>query len=304
MNKRPELVVLAAGMGSRYGGLKQIDTIDDRGHIMIDYSIYDAIRAGFKDFTFIIKHAIEDDFKAVMNSHLAGKDINVKYVFQEIEKIPEGFAVPEGRVKPWGTAHALLCCRGIVDAPFAVINADDYYGANAFTNIYNFLANATDDDKYHYCMVGYRIKNTVTESGTVSRGICTYGEDNKLTSIVERTKVGIRDGEIFFTEDGTDHPLDPDSLVSMNLWGLTPSYIEECCRRFPRFLDENLPKNPERCEFHLPGVVSALISEGRCEVNVLDNTDKWYGVTYKEDKPSVVEAFKRLKADGVYPADF
>ena len=302
--KDPQLVILAAGMGSRYGGLKQIDKVDDEGHIIIDFSIHDAIKAGFREVVFIIKKEIERDFREVMDAHLEGKNISVKYVFQEIDKLPEGYSVPEGRKKPWGTAHALLCCRGVVDAPFAVINADDYYGVHAFEKIYNYLKSIKDENGYQYAMVGYRIKNTVTESGTVSRGICTYGEDNKLTSIVERTKVGIRDGEIYFTEDGTDHPLDPDSLVSMNLWGLTPSYIEECCRRFPRFLDENLPKNPERCEFHLPGVVSALISEGRCEVNVLDNTDKWYGVTYKEDKPSVVEAFKRLKADGVYPADF
>ena len=291
-------------MGSRYGGLKQIDKVDDEGHIIIDFSIHDAIKAGFREVVFIIKKEIERDFREVMDAHLEGKNISVKYVFQEIDKLPEGYSVPEGRKKPWGTAHALLCCQGVVDAPFAVINADDYYGVHAFEKIYNYLKSIKDENGYQYAMVGYRIKNTVTESGTVSRGICTYGEDNKLTSIVERTKVGIRDGEIYFTEDGTDHPLDPDALVSMNLWGLTPSYIEECCRRFPRFLDENLPKNPERCEFHLPGVVSALISEGRCEVNVLDNTDKWYGVTYKEDKPSVVEAFKRLKADGVYPADF
>ena len=302
--KDPQLVILAAGMGSRYGGLKQIDKVDDEGHIIIDFSIHDAIKAGFREVVFIIKKEIERDFREVMDAHLEGKNISVKYVFQEIDKLPEGYSVPEGRKKPWGTAHALLCCQGVVDAPFAVINADDYYGVHAFEKIYNYLKSIKDENGYQYAMVGYRIKNTVTESGTVSRGICTYGEDNKLTSIVERTKVGIRDGEIYFTEDGTDHPLDPDSLVSMNLWGLTPSYIEECCRRFPRFLDENLPKNPERCEFHLPGVVSALISEGRCEVNVLDNTDKWYGVTYKEDKPSVVEAFKRLKADGVYPADF
>ena len=302
--KDPQLVILAAGMGSRYGGLKQIDKVDDEGHIIIDFSIHDAIKAGFREVVFIIKKEIERDFREVMDAHLEGKNISVKYVFQEIDKLPEGYSVPEGRKKPWGTAHALLCCQGVVDAPFAVINADDYYGMHAFEKIYNYLKSIKDENGYQYAMVGYRIKNTVTESGTVSRGICTYGEDNKLTSIVERTKVGIRDGEIYFTEDGADHPLDPDSLVSMNLWGLTPSYIEECCRRFPRFLDENLPKNPERCEFHLPGVVSALISEGRCEVNVLDNTDKWYGVTYKEDKPSVVEAFKRLKADGVYPADF
>ncbi|MBO5946215.1 MAG: hypothetical protein J6Q69_06365, partial [Clostridia bacterium] len=226
--KNPELVIMAAGMGSRYGGLKQIDKVDDQGHIIIDYSIYDAMRAGFKDVTFIIKHEIEKDFREVMDAHLAGKDINVKYVFQEIDKLPEGYSVPEGRRKPWGTAHALLCCLGTVDAPFAVINADDYYGANAFTKIYNFLKNTTDDEKYHFAMVGYRIKNTVTEQGTVSRGVCEADENGMLTSIVERTKIGVNGDKIYFLEDGVSYDLDPETLVSMNLWALTPAYLREC----------------------------------------------------------------------------
>ena len=302
--KNPQLVIMAAGMGSRYGGLKQIDKVDGEGHIIIDFSIHDAIKAGFREVVFIIKKEIERDFREVMDAHLEGKNITVRYVYQELDKIPCGYSVPEGRKKPWGTAHALLCCRGVVDAPFAVINADDYYGAHAFEKIYDFLKNTEDDEKYHYAMVGYRVKNTVTECGTVSRGVCTYGEDNKLTSITERTKIGIRKDEIYYTEDGEDYALDPNTLVSMNLWGFTPSYIEECNKRFTRFLDENLDKNPEKCEFYLPGVVSELISEGACDVTVLENTDKWYGVTYKEDKPSVVEAFGRLKADGVYPVNF
>lgn len=302
--KNPELVIMAAGMGSRYGGLKQIDKVDSEGHIIIDYSIFDAMRAGFRDFTFIIKKEIEKEFREVMDAHLEGKPINVKYVYQELDKLPEGYSVPDGRRKPWGTGHALLCCLGTVTAPFAVINADDYYGANAFMKIYDFLKNVEDDGKYHYAMVGYRIKNTVTEQGTVSRGICASNDDGMLTEIVERTKIGIRDGEIYFTEDGVDTPLDPDTLVSMNLWGLTPSYLEECKKRFPLFLDENLPKNPEKCEFFLPTVVSELIGEGKADVKVIDNTDKWYGVTYKEDKVTVVEAFKELKAQGVYPDKF
>ena len=291
-------------MGSRYGGLKQIDKVDDDGHIIIDYSIFDAMRAGFRDVTFIIKKEIEADFREVMDAHLAGKDINVKYVYQEIDKLPEGFKVPEGRRKPWGTAHALLCCLGTVEAPFAVINADDYYGAHAFEKIYDFLKNSTDDGKYHFAMVGYRIKNTVTEQGTVSRGVCNSDENGYLTSIVERTKIGIKDGGIYFTEDGVDYDLDPETLVSMNLWGFTPAYLEECRARFPKFLAENLPKNPEKCEFFLPSVVSELVEEGKADVRILDNTDKWYGVTYKEDKATVVEAFRQLKADGVYPDNF
>ena len=302
--KNPELVIMAAGMGSRYGGLKQIDPVDSEGHIIIHYSIYDAMKAGFKDVTFIIKKEIEADFREVIDAHLAGKDINVKYVYQELSKLPEGYSVPQGRNKPWGTAHAILCCDGIVDAPFAVINADDYYGANAFTKIYNFLKNTNDEGKYHYAMVGYRIKNTVTEQGTVSRGVCNADENGMLTDIVERTKIGINDSGIYFTEDGVDTLLDPDTLVSMNLWGFTPSYIKECKKRFPAFLDAGISKNPEKCEFFLPTVVSELISEGKADVKVLDNTDKWYGVTYKEDKVAIVEAFKKLKSDGVYPENF
>ena len=302
--KNPELVIMAAGMGSRYGGLKQIDKVDPEGHIIIDYSIYDAIKAGFRDVTFIIKKEIEKDFREVMDAHLAGKNINVKYVYQELDKLPEGFTVPEGRRKPFGTAHAIACCLGTVDAPFAVINADDYYGAHAFEKIYQFLRNTNDEGKYHYAMVGYYIKNTVTEQGTVSRGVCTPDENGMLTSVVERTKIGTRDGKIYYTEDDVDYDLDPNTLVSMNLWGFTPSYIEECNKRFAAFLSENLSKNPEKCEFFLPTVVSNLIEEGLADVKVLDNEDKWYGVTYKEDKDEVVKAFADLKAKGVYPKEF
>ncbi len=302
--KNPELVIMAAGMGSRYGGLKQIDKVDEEGHIIIDYSIYDAIKAGFRDFTFIIKREIEKDFREVMDSHLAGKDITVKYVYQELDKLPEGYSVPEGRTKPWGTAHALACCLGTVEGPFAVINADDYYGANAFIKIYDFLKNNNNDTKSHFCMVGYKIKNTVTEQGTVSRGVCVADENGLLTEIVERTKIGINNGRIFFTEDGVDTELDPETLVSMNLWGFTPDYLVEANARFDRFLNENLDKNPLKCEFFLPTVVSELIAEGKADVRVLDNSDKWYGVTYKEDKATVVEAFRALKASGIYPESF
>ena len=302
--KNPELVIMAAGMGSRYGGLKQIDTVDEQGHIIIDFSIYDAIKAGFKDVTFIIKREIERDFREVMDKHLEGKDVNVKYVYQELDKLPEGFTVPDCRKKPWGTAHAIACCLGTVDAPFAVINADDYYGAHAFEKIYDFLKNTNDDGKYHYAMVGYRIENTVTEQGTVSRGVCEYDDNAMLTNITERTKIGTEAGKIYFIEGDEKFDLAPDTLVSMNLWGFTPSYIEECNARFASFLEENLPKNPEKCEFFLPTVVANLISEGKADVKVLDNADKWYGVTYKEDKENVGAAFRELKAQGVYPENF
>ena len=302
--KNPELVILAAGMGSRYGGCKQIDSMDDYGHIIIDYSIYDAIKAGFRDITFIIKKEIEKDFREVMDAHLAGKDVNVKYVFQELYKLPEGYSIPEGRVKPWGTAHALMCCLGTVEGPFAVINADDYYGANAFKKIYEFLKQEQPEDgKSHFAMVGYRVKNTVTEKGTVSRGVCQY-KDGMLTEIVERTKIAYEGGRIYYIEDGEEVDLDPDTLVSMNLWGFTPSYLAECKARFPEFLDKNIPVNPEKCEFYLANVIADLIAEGKADVRVLDNEDKWYGVTYKEDKPMVVEAFRGLKAAGVYPENF
>ena len=302
--KNPELVVLAAGMGSRYGGLKQIDKVDDEGHIIIDFSIYDAVKAGFKDVTFIIKKEIERDFREVMDSHLAGKDVNVKYVYQELDKLPDGFSVPAGRKKPWGTAHAIACCRGVVNAPFAVINADDYYGENAFTEMFSFLKNSENDGKSHYAMVGYRIKNTVTEEGTVSRGICRTDANGYLTDIVERTKVGVDENGIYYLEGDERFALDGETSVSMNLWGFTADYIDECYIRFEKFLSENLDKNPEKCEFYMPTVVSEMLSERRADVKVLENKDKWYGVTYKEDKPKVVEAFVRLKTEGKYPYNF
>lgn len=303
-NKNPELVVLAAGMGSRYGGLKQIDTVDDEGHIIIDFSIYDAIKAGFKDITFIIKHAIEKDFREVIDAHLEGKGVNVKYVFQELDKLPDGFSVPECRKKPWGTAHAIACCKGVVNAPFAVINADDYYGENAFREVYDFLKNSAADEKYHFAMVGYKIKNTVTKEGTVSRGVCKTDDAGYLTDIVETTKIGIDDDGIYYYDGEEKKALDGETVVSMNLWGLTPEYIDECCERFEKFLENNLETNPEKCEFYMPLVISELIAEGKADVKVLPNKDRWYGVTYKEDKPGVVEAFKRLKAEGKYPKNF
>lgn len=303
--KNPQLVILAAGMGSRYGGLKQIDKVDEAGHIIIDFSIYDAIKAGFRDIVFIIKKEIEADFREVMDAHLAGKNVNVKYVFQEIDKLPEGFSVPDGRKKPWGTAHALMCCDGTVDAPFAVVNADDYYGAHAFEKIYDFLVNSSDEpDKYHFAMVGYRIKNTVTEQGTVSRGVCKSDDNGMLTEIIERTKIGTDNGRIYYVEDDKEYDLDGDTLVSMNLWGFTPAFIQESKERFAKFLSENLEKNPEKCEFFIPLVVADLINEGKADVKVIDNVDKWYGVTYKEDKETVVEAFKMLTEQGVYPKNF
>ena len=303
-NKNPELVVLAAGMGSRYGGLKQIDAVDDYGHIIIDYSIYDAYRAGFRDITFIIKKEIENDFKEIIEPHLVGKDINVKYVYQEVDKLPEGFALPENRKKPWGTGHAIACCLGVVDAPFAVINADDYYGMNAFFDIYKFLKNTSDDSKYHYAMVGYKIKNTVTEQGTVSRGVCVADENGYLKNITERTKIGVEDGKIYYSENDEKYELLPETPVSMNLFGFTESYIKECAERFPLFLEKNLAANPEKCEFYMPTVVAELLAENKADVKIIEGVDKWYGVTYKEDKEKVVRAFREFTEKGIYPKNF
>ena len=301
--KNPTLVVLAAGMGSRYGGLKQIDAVDPAGHIIIDYSIYDAIKAGFRDFVFIIKKEIEEDFRSIMDPHINGKGMNVSYVFQELDEIPSGFTLPECRKKPWGTGHAIACCDHTVDAPFAVINADDYYGENAFYEMYKFLSTPHSDDKYHFCMVGYRLANTVTDNGAVSRGVCTV-ENGYLTEVVETTGIRTCEGRIYYEKDGNQVDLQPETIVSMNLWGFSVDFIRECKSRFSEFLEKNIDSNPEKCEFYIPTVVSELLNEKKADVKVLETSDQWNGVTYREDKDLVVEAFGKLIADGKYPAEF
>ncbi len=300
--KKPILVVMAAGMGSRYGGLKLIDPVGNHGQIIIDYSIFDARRAGFETVVFIIKHEIEDAFKAAIGDRLS-KIMDVRYAFQQLDDLPAGYAVPEGRTKPWGTSHAILAARDIIDAPFAVINADDYYGPEAFKEIYNYLSTHADDEKYRYAMVGYLLKNTVTENGSVARGVCVENADGTLASVTERTKIETFPGGIHFTEDDgkTWTDVDPDSVVSMNLWGFTPSFIDETKARFSAFLDKALAENPLKGEYFLPSVVSQLIAEDKATVQVLRSTDKWYGVTYKEDKPVVVAAIAEKTAAGLYP---
>lgn len=302
--KKPVLVIMAAGMGSRYGGLKQIDPVDREGHIIMDFSIFDAKRAGFEKVVFIIKRENEKDFKEAVGYRME-QVMDVAYVFQDIDKIPEGFQVPEGRVKPWGTAHAVLCAMDEVDGPFAVINADDYYGRHAFQVIYDYLTTHEDDEKYRYTMVGYRLKNTVTDNGHVSRGVCELDPEKHLVAINERTRIEKRDGGIAYSEDDgkTWISLDPDTLVSMNMWGFTQSMMEEIRRGFPGFLEKGLSENPMKCEYYLPSVVSGLLAEDRASVTVLESEDKWYGVTYKEDKPVVVEAIQSLKDAGIYPQD-
>ena len=300
--KKPVLVIMAAGMGSRYGGLKQIDSIDEYGNIIMDFSIYDAKQAGFEKVVFIIKKENEEVFKEVVGNKVA-KHMEVAYCFQDISNVPEGFQVPEGRVKPWGTAHAVLSAIDEVDGPFAVINADDYYGRNAFKTIYNYLSTHEDDEKYRYVMVAYQLKNTVTENGHVARGVCATNENGELVSITERTRIEKVEGGIAFTEDdgNTWTFLEEDTLVSMNMLGFTRSILEEIKAGFPAFLEKGLQENPMKCEYYLPAVVSSLLENGKATVTVLASTDKWYGVTYKEDKPMVVAAIKQMKKDGLYP---
>ena len=298
--KEPVLVIMAAGMGSRYGGLKQIDPVDEHGNLIIDFSIYDALKAGFKKVVFIIKHEIEADFREVIGDRISAY-VDTEYVYQEVDALPAGFSVPEGRVKPWGTAHAVLCCKGVVNAPFAVINADDYYGSHAFQMIYDYLCQARDDEKYRYAMVGYILENTLTENGHVARGVCTT-EDGFLTDIHERTRIEKRPGGPAYTEDGeTWVDIPQGSIVSMNLWGFTESFLGELEQRFAGFLEENLPANPVKCEYFLPSVVDSLLKEGKATVRVLPSQDKWYGVTYRPDLEIVVEAVKQFKRDGLYP---
>ncbi len=300
MNK-PVLVIMAAGMGSRYGGLKQLDPVGSHGQLIIDYSIYDAKRAGFETVVFVIKPEIEADFKEAIGDRVS-KVMDVKYAYQLKEDLPEGYSVPAGRTKPWGTAHAALAARNIVDGPFAVINADDYYGPEAYQEIYNYLSTHQDGDMYEYVMVGYLLKNTVTENGTVARGVCEETADHFLTQVTERTKIEKGEPPRYTEDDGaTWTDLSADTIVSMNMWGFTRSFLDEALARFPAFLDKTLAENPEKGEYFLPTVVSQLIDEGKARVKVLRSEDKWYGVTYREDKPTVVAAMAEKTAAGLYP---
>lgn len=300
--KKPVLVIMAAGMGSRYGGLKQIDPVDAEGHIIMDFSIYDAVRAGFEKVVFIIKKENEADFRSCIGDRME-KRVQVEYVFQDINNLPEGFSVPEGRTKPWGTAHAVLSCLPVIDGPFAVINADDYYGQQAFRMIYDFLASHEDNEKYQYTMVGYLLENTLTENGHVARGVCETNEAGKLTEITERVRIENHENGPAYTEDEgkTWTGLAKDTVVSMNMWGFTKSILQEIHDRFASFLKVSLPENPLKCEYFLPFVVDELIREDKAEVTVLKSRDRWYGVTYKEDKPTVMKAIQTLKDEGCYP---
>lgn len=291
MSKDITLVVMAAGMGSRFGGLKQMEPIGPNGEVILDFSVFDAAKAGFTKVVFVIKHAIEADFKEMVGKRIANK-IKVEYVFQEIDDLPEGYTCPDDRAKPWGTAHAILCCKDIVKEPFAVVNADDYYGRSAFEKMADFLKQDTND----YCMVGFRLANTLSENGYVARGVCET-ENGNLTTVTERTKIN---SNCEFTEDdgATWTSLSPETVVSMNLWGFKPdlfTYIEE---GFKNFLDKNI--DVPKSEYYLPSVVSELIEKGEKNVKLLVAEDKWYGVTYKEDKETVVNAIAKLFESGMY----
>lgn len=300
MNK-PVLVVLAAGMGSRYGGLKQIDALGGNGEAILDYSIYDAYQAGFRTAVILIKEAIREDFMATVGKRLASSPMEIRYAYQELNKLPAGYSVPEGRVKPFGTGHAIICAgEEVGNAPFVVINADDFYGRTAFQKMYEFLSAATDP--FGYCMVGYELGKTVTDNGSVARGVCSTDAQGNLTTITERTRIEKYPGGIHFTEDGetwTDLPA--DTTVSMNFMGFMPSFLEEAKALFPKALDEILAKNPLKGEYFLPAIVQQMLTEGRATMKVLTSPDKWYGVTYAADKPVVVAALKKMTEDGIYP---
>ena len=302
--KKPILVVMAAGMGSRYGGLKQIDPVGSQGEAILDFSLFDAHRAGFEKAVIIIKEAIREDFMEMVGKRLEGCPMEIAYAYQELSTLPAGFSVPEGRTKPWGTCHAVLCAKEEIDgAPFAVINADDYYGKDAFKSIFDYLSNLSDDDEGKYCMVGYELGKTVTDNGHVARGVCQVSENGYLSDIVERTRIEKYAGGIHFTTDdgATWQDLPAETPVSMNLWGYTPDFLDEIATGFPQFLAEQVPANPMKAEYFLPGLVDAMLKAGKATVKVLHSSDKWYGVTYAADKPVVVAALAELTKNGKYP---
>ncbi len=298
---KPTLIIMAAGMGSRFGGLKQITPVGPSGEKIIDYSVYDAIRAGFGKVVFVIKHAIEKEFKAEIGDAVAAH-IPVEYVYQELDALPVGYSVPEGREKPWGTGHAVLCCRDVVKEPFMVINADDYYGRDCFGLLAKFLSQPQTDPVAHIAMAGYRLCNTLTENGYVSRGICEVDGENRLLTLTERTHIEIRENGPAFTEDdgGTWTDLPADCYVSMNAWACPAGTLDGFEEMFCAFLDEK--GTQMKSEFYLPFAVDALVADGRADVQVLPTEDKWYGMTYAADHEMVRQALADLVAAGVYPA--
>ena len=295
---KPTLFILAAGMGSRYGGLKQIDGLGPNGETIMDYSVFDALRAGFGKVVFVIRKDFEEDFRRVVLAKYAGK-VPCELCFQSVDKVSEGCTYNPERTKPWGTNHAVLMAKDIIHEPFAVINADDFYGRESFQVLADFLRDV-EGRRNAYCMVGYRVCNTLSENGTVSRGVCATDENGLLTDVVERTKIEEKNGTIVFTEDGVDTPLDPHTPVSMNMWGFTPEYFEYSETAFRAFLQE---KGQElKSEFYIPTLVNQLIVDGTATCKVLDTPSKWFGVTYSEDRPQVVMKIQQLIRAGEYPA--
>lgn len=300
MEKKPILLVLAAGMGSRYGGLKQIDPLGPTGEIIIDYSIFDAVEAGFECFVFVIKKENREAFDEILTAHLP-KNLEIHIVYQDIQAVPEGFTIPEGREKPWGTTHAIVAAKDVIDAPFAVINADDYYGKEAYRQIYAFMTSDKMKEDHH-AMVGFKIKNTLTDHGSVSRGVCEV-EDGKLVQIVERTKLFKEgSGARFTDENGIEQHLDGENVVSMNFWGFHPAFMQVMEKELDRFFREDVAKNPLKSEALLPTAVGLGLQKGVLSVEVLKTNDAWMGVTYHEDKEPVMAGFKKLVEEGVYPS--
>ena len=303
MNK-PVLVVLAAGMGSRYGGLKQIDPVGSHGEAILDYSLFDAYEAGFETAVIIIKDMIKKDFMDTVGKRLQKCPMEIRYAYHELDKIPAGCQIPAERTKPWGTSHAVLCAKEeIGNAPFAVVNADDYYGKQAYKELYSFLSKIEDPASTDYCMVGYELGKTVTDNGSVARGVCVVDANSYLTDIDERTKIEKYEGGIHFLNDDGETWTDvtADTPVSMNMWGLTPGFIAEVEKDFPRFFAEEVPANPAKSEMFLPKTIGQLLKAKKATVKVLRTADKWYGVTYAADKPQVVAALKNLADQGAYP---
>ncbi|MBQ4088450.1 MAG: nucleotidyltransferase [Clostridia bacterium] len=298
--KNPTLVIMAAGMGSRFGGNKQVTPVDDFGHAILDYSVFDAVRAGFDKVVFIIKQSFADSFKAAFGDRIA-KTVEVVYAYQEIDMLPDGFTVPEGREKPWGTAHAVLCAKDVIDGPFCVINADDFYGAGAFKTAYDFLTSEHAENVH--AMVGYKVENTLTENGAVSRGVCETSADGMLTGITERTYIVATEGGAAFSEDkGETFTFIPKgTVVSMNMWCFGKSMLDEIGSRFAGFLTASLPVNPMKCEYYLPQVPNMCIEDGTASVRVLATDEKWFGMTYREDLPKVKGAIADMRAAGKYP---
>ena len=298
---KPTLLVLAAGMGSRYGSLKQMDGVGPNGEAIIDYSVYDAIRAGFGKVVFVIRHSFAEDFISVFNVERFGHRIEVEYVYQELEYLPEGFSVPEGREKPWGTNHAVMMATKAINTPFAVINADDFYGEDGYKVIGEYLSQLGESSN-SYCMVGYEVNKTLSENGTVSRGVCTVDENGNLTSMVERTKIERNsEGVIVFHDLGEDVALEENTPVSMNLFGFTPDYFAYSQTSFCDFLSAESTQTNLKAEFFIPLMVNQLIGGGVATMKVLSTTAQWFGVTYKEDKPQLMAKIEALIEAGVYP---